>query len=74
MLNNLFLNLFIWERERKTVSRGEAEREGNLEWKQAPGSDLSAQSPMQGPNPDHDLSLSQTLDPLSHPGTLLNNS
>ena len=38
------------EREKRSTSRGEAERETqNLQ--QAPGSELSAQSPMQGLNP-----------------------
>ena len=39
------------ERERESVSRGGAEREGETEPKQAPGSELSAQSPMRGWNP-----------------------
>ena len=42
--------MFIFERvrERQSVSRGEAEREGDTESEQAPGSELSAQSPMWG--------------------------
>ena len=36
------------ERERESVSRGEEEREGDKESKQAPVSELSAQSPMRG--------------------------
>ena len=43
--------IFERERERQSVSRGGAEREGDTEWKQAPGSELSAQSPTQGSNP-----------------------
>ena len=47
-------SMFVFERERErhtqSASRGGAERETqNL--KQAPGSDLSAQSPMQGLSP-----------------------
>ena len=43
--------MFIFERERESVSRGGAEREGDPESKQAPGPELSAQSPVQGLNP-----------------------
>ena len=40
------------ERERENGSRGGAEREkGTQNTKQAPGSELSAQSPTWGPNP-----------------------
>ena len=58
------------------MSRGGAERERETQdLKQAPGSELSAQSPTRGLNSqteqDHDLSGSQTLNPLSHPGALI---
>ena len=46
-----FLHLFIFERQRQSTSRGEAEREKETQnLKQAPDSQLSAQSPMQGLN------------------------
>ena len=51
--------MFIFERERENVGGGGAEREGDTNLKQAPGSELSAQSLMQHSNPqirDHDLS------------------
>ena len=38
------------ERERESMSRGGAEREGTQTVKQAPASELSAQSPMWGSN------------------------
>ena len=41
---------FIFERERENVSRGGVERDGNTDLKQAPGSELSAQSLTQGSN------------------------
>ena len=46
--------MFIFEREtdRQSMRGGGAEREGETQkLKQAPGSELSAQSPMQGSNP-----------------------
>ena len=67
-----FFNVYFhfWERDRAWVGEGQRERETqNL--KQAPGSELSAQSPTQGSNSrtwDHDLSRSLTLNWLSHPG------
>ena len=54
LLKNFFLCLFIFEREREreTMSGGGAERERETQnGKQAPGSEPSAQSPMQGLNP-----------------------
>ena len=68
--------VYFWEREResdKSVSEGGEEREGDTDPKQAPDSELSAQSPTWGSNPvtwDHDLTRSQTLNQLSHPGIL----
>ena len=67
-------NIYFWKRERESMNAGGTEKETqNL--KQAPGSELSAQSPMQGSNPravrelwDHELSRSQMLNWLSHPG------
>ena len=43
--------LYLRERERERMSRGGAEREETQSPKQAPGSELSAQSPTQGSNP-----------------------
>ena len=49
--NILFFLMFIFERERQSVSRGRVEREAETQnLKQAPGSELLAQSPMQGWN------------------------
>ena len=55
-----FFNLYLFLRERETetetqrekqsMSRGGAEREGDQNPKQAPGSELSAQSPTRGLN------------------------
>ena len=64
--------IFIRFLERQSVS-GERQREGETQnAKQAPGSQLSAQSPTQGSKSwepqDHDLSPSRTLDRLSHQG------
>ena len=60
-------------RDRDRVPAGEGHRERETRNpKQAPGSELSAQSPMQGLNSQKvisDLSRSGTLNPLSHPGT-----
>ena len=53
------------------MSRGGAERGETQNPKQAPGSELSAQSPTRGSNSqtrDDDLSRSRTLNRLSHPG------
>ena len=71
------VSLFLRERERETKcewgwGRGRRERETqNSKW--APGSKLSAQSPMQDLNSQtvrscHDLSQSQTRYRLRHPG------
>ena len=48
-----FLCPFTFESERETErdSRGGAEREGDTDSEAAPGSELSAQSPMRGLNP-----------------------
>ena len=72
----LLINLFIFERE--SVSEGGAERERETQNpKRAPGSELSAQSLMQGLNPcttrscpelKSDASLTE---PLRHPKALL---
>ena len=46
----MFIYLFV--RERESTSKGGAERNRDTQNpKQAPGSELSAQSPMQGSNP-----------------------
>ena len=53
MVYSLFFKIFnvslFFERDR--ASRGGAEREGDAESEAAPGSELSAQSLMQGSNP-----------------------
>ena len=44
--------MFIFEREKESMSKGGAERERETQNpKQAPGSELSAQSPTRGLNP-----------------------
>ena len=68
-----FFNVFIyfWDRERQSMSRGGAEREGDTDLKQAPGSALSAQSPTRGLNSRTASSWpgwSRTLNRLRHPG------
>ena len=47
-----FPTFFIcfWDRERQSMNGGGAERGGDTEWKQAPGSEPSAQSLMRGSN------------------------
>ena len=70
----LFYVLFIFERERERWCVGEGQRERETQNpKQAPGSELSAQSPVRGSNSEarpwaHDLSWSQTPNRPSHPG------
>ena len=73
---SFFKNVYLFlERERENMSRGGAEREGDTESKsnQAPGSELSAQSPMWGLNPWTtrswpELKLdAQLTEPLRHP-------
>ena len=71
--DSFFLSLFIYfERDKDSMSRGQAEREGDRE-SQA-GTALSAQSPMWGSNPwNHEFmtwaeTKSQTLNQLSHRG------
>ena len=56
ILDNLFkfflMFIYFWDRERQSVSGGGAERETHTQnQKQAPGSELSAQSPTRGLNP-----------------------
>ena len=56
--------MFIFERDGAQAGEGQRERETQNP-KQAPGSELSAQSPREAPTPeprDRDLSRSQTLD------------
>ena len=64
----------FFERQRETEHEwaGEGQREGETQNpKQAPGSELSAQVRHGGHEPqDHDLSWSQMLNQLSHPGAL----
>ena len=42
--------IYFWDRERQSMNGGGSEREGDKNPKQAPGSELSAQSPTQGSN------------------------
>ena len=67
---NFFSHLFIFESERDRAWVGEGQRRTqNL--KQGPGSKLSAQGRTWGSNSrllDHDLSSSQMLNRMSHPG------
>ena len=65
-----FFNVYSFLRGRAWAGEGQRERETQNP-KQAPGSELSAQSLMRGSNSrtwDHDLSRSQTLNRPSHPG------
>ena len=68
--------MFIYLRERVREHKQAGEGQGETETqnlKHAPGSEPSAQSPMQGSNSrtvqSWDLSRSRTLSRLSHPGT-----
>ena len=67
----MFLFIFQTERDRERVREGQRERDTqNL--KQASGSELAAQNPMQGwtQEPwDHDLTRSRKLKRLNNPGT-----
>ena len=67
-----FFNVYLFLRETETEHKqGRGSERETQNAKQAPGSELSAQSPTwartQGPR-DHDLSRSRTLSRLSHPG------
>ena len=63
--------MFIFERERVCAQVGEGQRETETQNpKQAPGSELSAQSSTQGSNPRAARSWAE-LNWLSHPGTPL---
>ena len=64
--------IYFWERQRDRVWAGEGQRERETRNpKQAPGSELSAQSPTWGSNPwmwDHDLkSVGQLTEPPRRP-------
>ena len=63
---------YFWDRERQSVSRGGAEREGDRirSRLQAPSCQHRAWRGAQTHGPrDHDLSWSQPLNRMSHPGT-----
>ena len=70
-----FFNVFIyfWDRERQSMSRGGAEREGDTESEagfQAPSCQHRAWRGARTHEPwDHDLSRSRTISQLSPPGT-----
>ena len=70
-LNGLnFFNVYFRERDRAQAGQGKRERETQNP-KQAPDSELPAQSPTGTRThelQDHDLSQSQSLNPLSHLG------
>ena len=69
-LKYFFFNIYFWERERERMGEGQRERETQNR-KQAPGSELSVQSPRGARThklQDHDLSRSGTLNWLSLPG------
>ena len=67
-----FFLMFLSERESNGICGGGAESRRHRTGRGLSGSTLSAQSPTRGLNSlwDPDLSWSQTLNPLSHPGTL----
>ena len=69
---NFFKSFFSFENERDRMQVVEEQRERETQNpKQAPGSELPAQSPTRGSNShswDHDLSWSRTPNWLSHPG------
>ena len=73
-----FFNVYLFLRQRETsMNGGGAEREGDTESEAAPGSELSAQSPMQARTHrprDHDPSRSRKLNQLSHPGAPISHS
>ena len=65
----LFWNIYLFLRDRKSISRGRAKREGDRVSKT--GSVLSVQSPILARTQEpweHDLSWSWLLNWLSHPG------
>ena len=72
LLGGFFLSLFIFEKETETErKRGRGRERGRNNLKQAPGSELSAQSLTwaQTHEPqDHDLSPTRSLNPLTYPG------
>ena len=78
MKKHLLFLMFIFETETDRAQVGEEQREREIQKpKQAPGSELSAQSLIQGSNPqmwDHDLSQSLVLSwqPPKHPSTWCN--
>ena len=70
-----FFKVYLLLRQRETEhERGRVRERETYNLKQAPGSELSAQSPTRGLNSgrgDHDLSRSRQLNRLSHPGAPL---
>ena len=67
-----FFNVYLFLRDGKRAQAGEGQREGETQnLKKAPGSELSAQSPMQGSNSQTVGSWPEpksTLNQLRHPG------
>ena len=73
-LFKIFFNVYFWERERQSASRGGAEREGETVWSKLQA--LSCQHRAQHGAWthklwDHELSGSQEPNRLSHPGAPL---
>ena len=66
----IFFNFYLFFRQRQIMNGGGSERERETQNpKQAPGSELSAQcGACTHRLQDHDLSGSQMLNQLSHPG------
>ena len=57
MFKNDFVNVYLFLRERDRAGAGEGQRDRESQNpKQAPGSELSAQSPMWGSNPQTERS------------------
>ena len=50
-----FFNVYLFLRQRESMSGGGAEREGDTESEAAPGSELSAQSPTRGLNLNREI-------------------
>ena len=70
-LKRILMFIYFWERDRVRVEEGQRTRETQNP-KQTPGSELSAQSPTRGLNPQTERSwpeLKSVANRLSHPGT-----
>ena len=71
-IKKFFLNVYFWDRDRALVGEGQRERETQMQ-KQAPGSEVSVQSPRQGSNSQtmrswpEPKSVAQPTEPPRHP-------